>query len=440
MSGLQQARRVTPLQHTIAQLRNPVHGLIGVAALVSTMRVVEADVGTACTDTVAYIYVDPAFMAGLNLSQRLFVLVHEGYHKWGRFFERFEVWAKLHPTVPRMELLQTFNKAHDYLINHTIHADLGLEMPAGVLFSTTVNNKSHTIERLANEMMAGHQPQNMNPAPGGGPPQPGQGKPEPGKPGQGDGMMDGTDVSLPDMYNGKIETVPSAGQLKEHIAHVRKDMANAARAGKAAGDKSGFSEMMADESKKDKVNWSQVLARWAAKVRNAGALTFARPNKRYRVPGGRVQLPSRRSVKLGAIAIVMDTSGSMMGELMSQVMAEVKATLRGVDFDTLYVLHVDRQVQKVLEFKKQDLPKWTPQIFGGGGTAFLPAFSHMHREMPKLAAIVYHTDGHSSMRDLTHCEDVWEQMGRPPVLWAINDLSPEIFKGRCKFGTVMDCR
>ncbi len=445
---LQQAAKVSPLQKTVAQMRRD-KKLIGYAALLASMRLTEVPgLGTACTDTVTFISVDPEFMEQLTPLMRLFVLIHEVYHKWQGFFARFEIWAKKYPSVPRQKLHIVFNQAGDYLINWQLLHGLKLELPlwidargneCGVLYNTSINMSTTTMEKLADQMMQGNPPDNE----GGGKPEQGQGEPGDGEgmaqPGEG-GMGNGNDVSLPEMYNGDINHKPSQAQIKDLQATVRRDMANAARSAKAAGDQSGFGEMMADESKKDKHNWMQVLYRWASTVRNFGSPSYARPNRRYKIPGGRIQLPSRRSKVMGNIAIIMDTSGSMMGDLMNQVMAEVKSVLRNVSFKTLYVIHVDARVKHVDEFSKGELHKWEPKVYGGGGTHFAPAFQYAYDKLPKLDAIVYHTDGYSGRGDLIQCEELWTKMGRPPVLWALNDMSIEDFRSYAKFGTMMDCR
>ena len=445
-TALQQAQPVTDLQRTIADCRSD-KNLIGFAALMATMYVSEADVGTASTDTTSYIKVCPKFFAKLTRKMRLFVLIHEVYHKWQRFFERFEVWAKLHPHIDRNLLFTILNNAGDYLINHQLVHGVGLEMPKWIdtatgkecsgLYNREWNNDTITMEKLGDHLLQkelDRQAQQPKPKPGQGQPKPGQGQPK-------GGFGAGDDVNLPEMYGGSIEHAPSVGQMKEHSAMVRRDMANAAKAAKAAGDKSGFAEMLADESKKDRVSWGQVLRKWASRIRSVGALSYARPNRRYKIAGGRIQMPSRRSVVMGSFAIVLDTSGSTMGELISQVMAEVKAVLRDVKFRNLYVIHCDRSVQKVLVFKPGELHKWEPKLWGGGGTRFKPAFDYIHREIDdKMEAIIYHTDGYSYEGDIKACEDLWAHMGRPPVLWALNDMTIERFKERCHFGTMMDCR
>ena len=461
-TALQQAVTVRPLQKAIAQCRRDA-AYIGFAALMATMRVTEGPVGTACTDTVSYITVDPDFFEKLNPSQRLFILIHEVFHKWQGFFERFEAWVKLHPGEDRRELFMILNAAGDYLINHQLIHGVGLQMPewldehnqpAKGLYNPKWNNDTITMEKLGDHLLqeAKQKQQQQGQGQGQGQPgKPGQGQPQqgqPGQPGQGQpgqpnpgDLANGSDVNLPDMYGGNLERAPSDGAMKEHKAAVRRDMANAAKAAKAAGDKSGFAEMLADESKKDKVNWAQVMRKWASTVRNVGALSYARPNRRYKIRGGRIQMPSKRSKVMGAAAIVLDTSGSTMGELISQVMAEVKATLRNVKFTKLYVIHCDASVKKVLEFEPGDFHKWEPKLYGGGGTRFAPAFKYIHREITdKIEAIVYHTDGYSNRRDISECEDLWQHMGRPPVLWALNDMSIDQFKQRCNFGTMMDCR
>ena len=98
-------------------------------------------------------------------------------------------------------------------------------------------------------------------------------------------------------------------------------------------------------------------------------------------------------------------------------------------------------MKKVLTFEQGELHKWEPKLYGGGGTRFAPAFKYIHREIEeKLEGIVYHTDGYSGERDIKECEDLWVHMGRPPVLWALNDMEIDRFKERCHFGTMMDCR
>ncbi len=122
-----------------------------------------------------------------------------------------------------------------------------------------------------------------------------------------------------------------------------------------------------------------------ATMSGADDYTYRRPSRR-RVPG--VVLPSTTS-PVPAVAIVVDTSGSMRPAQLTEAWTEVRACLRlmGTNRSLVTVLANDVDVDLVAS--------WGPdvQLTGGGGTDLrkgIEAAAHLH---PRPGLVVVLTDG-----------------------------------------------
>lgn len=123
----------------------------------------------------------------------------------------------------------------------------------------------------------------------------------------------------------------------------------------------------AEEKLSPKIDWRKEIA---SVVRNAVANTagmvdysYQRPSRRQNIISD-IILPSMRQ-PLPTIAVVIDTSGSISDEMLSQAVAEVEGILKALGFrDRIwyiacdYDVHITKQISSIKEIKLE----------GGGGT------------------------------------------------------------------------
>lgn len=98
------------------------------------------------------------------------------------------------------------------------------------------------------------------------------------------------------------------------------------------------------------------------------------------------------------IAVIVDTSGSMSGDLIIQAFQELEHISKKADLDII-VIECDADITKdsVYEYKNLstlvDRLKKTGYI-GGGGTLVDPALDYINNEVSDIASVVYLTDGY----------------------------------------------
>ena len=164
------------------------------------------------------------------------------------------------------------------------------------------------------------------------------------------------------------------------------------------GDTPAGWQRWADELLEPSVNWRRQLAahvrRGAADVTGRVDFTYRRPSRRASaVPD--VVLPSLRQ-PLPQVALVIDSSGSMSDPMLGQALAEVTGVLRslGVARRNLRVIACDAQAyaaQRVRDAK-------TIRLAGGGGTDMGAGLDAAAALRPRPDLIIVLTDGHTPWR------------------------------------------
>jgi predicted metal-dependent peptidase len=107
--------------------------------------------------------------------------------------------------------------------------------------------------------------------------------------------------------------------------------------------------------------------------------------------------------------VIIDTSGSIDEELLSQFLAEIKAILRAYPHIRCSLFYADSDLYGPYDLSRNsDIPK--PE--GGGGTSFLPYFEFCNQKKKNNKSIsIYLTDGYG---------DFPEDKPRQDVLWVIS--------------------
>jgi predicted metal-dependent peptidase len=143
-------------------------------------------------------------------------------------------------------------------------------------------------------------------------------------------------------------------------------------------------------------DWKAELAKFIHGTRKSETHTWARLSRRVSgLPGWSREIESN-------IAICVDTSGSISGNILSAFVAECRAIteLAGI---TAVVISADAAVSQVL----QPGEPFPLELKGGGGTNFAPALKEAENYEPNC--IIYFTDG----------DGAYPKDCPFPVLWAL---------------------
>ena len=101
-----------------------------------------------------------------------------------------------------------------------------------------------------------------------------------------------------------------------------------------------------------------------------------------------------------------------------------QAGARHGDYKRAVVIYADDQVCKVFDFLPHELEK--TKLFNGivyqktGWTEFEPAFQYIYDNYRNdVNLICYLTDGGTDVDDVNNCNNIWNLMGRPAMIWAL---------------------
>lgn len=193
----------------------------------------------------------------------------------------------------------------------------------------------------------------------------------------------------------------SPGISRVEAELIRREVARQIRErSQTRGDIPGHWARWAEEKIRPRVDWRRELAaavrHAVADVAGASDYSYRRPSRRQgQVGNGKVILPSLRR-PVPRVAVVVDTSGSISDEMLSQALAEVAGILKASgQREGVHVLAVDAAVQTCRRvFRPEQV-----ELIGGGGTnmgAGLEAAAKL-RPRPQVAIVI--TDGNTPWPD-----------------------------------------
>ena len=145
------------------------------------------------------------------------------------------------------------------------------------------------------------------------------------------------------------------------------------------------------------IDWRRVIRLFTeASRRTRISNTLRRPSKRYGTyPGIKVK-------RLHRLAVIIDTSGSVKDEALSEFFTEVRAIWR--QGSEIIVIESDNQVRATWEFTGNPPPKTK----GRGGTRFDPALEWVTESNPPFDAAIYFTDGKANAPTVRpSCDVLW---------------------------------
>jgi len=347
------------------------------------------------------------FVDSLNDKQLAFLVIHEAMHKAYRHMQVWKAIAK--------ENKQLANAAMDYVINLQIQ-DYDPNRTV-VAMPTDENGK---VIGLIDEKYRGMDTKQvydtLKKECGGG----GNGKDD-GEKGNGRGEQSDDESECSDNgengggfdehdWDGAAElTEEEANDLGREIDHALRE--GAILAGKMKGNiPRGINEIL-----HPKVDWKEALRDFVkAHTKGLDESTWRRPNRKYL--GVDIIMPSTIGFKAERIAVGLDTSGSIGGELLGRFLGETKLICDDVEPEIVDMMYWDSEVAshevyaggEVSNLVNSTKPK------GGGGTApdCVPRYLINHQIKPQCLVML--TDGHF----YGHNTEKWNELG-VPVLWCV---------------------
>ncbi len=316
--------------------------------------------GTMGTDRYWHLYIDPEVFNNWSIEEAGSVLIHEAHHLLRSHGERATELG-VGPGEQRR-----FNVAADFEINDDLR---DLRLPAGGLDPEAYGFDSGQLAETYYELLKSHHDLPSVDCGSGA-----------------HGVRREWDLgSADDMAVGEME-----GEL------IRQQVAQEVRsAARSAGNVPAGLERWAKAFLEPRVDWRR---QFAAHVRSGIDTVSGAVDYSYRRPSRRVGSPIGRAVVLPAlvqpvprIAVVVDTSGSMSQELLSQALAEISGLLRssGIGTGRLTVLACDSAVHST----QQIFSAGQVKLLGGGGTDMGAGIAQAERLRPKPEVIVVLTDG-----------------------------------------------
>jgi predicted metal-dependent peptidase len=282
-----------------------------------------------------------------------------------------------------------WNIACDHAIN-TMLRESGFKLPKGVLCEAQFTGK-------ASEWIYDRLPRSDG--------QDGKGTPDENGAPQPDAEQSephGTEQEQP----GEVRDAPAdATEDSNTEPEWREAVQQAAAAARARGALPAGLGRFVKQAVKPRVDWRSALRRFVQQAAQAD-YAWTRPNTRYLAR--RLYLPSLRSEQLGAIAVIVDTSGSIDDVTLAKFAAEINAIADELQPARIHVVYADAAVNAAETFEQGEPVELRPM--GGGGTDFAPALEAVDTMDEPPVCAVYLTDLAGSFPS---------EPPALPVLWAV---------------------
>ena len=184
---------------------------------------------------------------------------------------------------------------------------------------------------------------------------------------------------------GVLDAPGNIDEQKQHEADWKMAVTQAAQAAKMQGKLPAGLERLVDDLISPPPRWQDLLREF---IRNNAKddYSWQKINRRYAASG--FILPTLYSQRMGRLAIAIDTSGSIDGELLNQFVAEVQNVMHECRPEKVVLIDCDAEVNSIRELEPFDeIPR---DFKGGGGTDFRPVFAAIADDPP--VAVIYLTD------------------------------------------------
>jgi len=329
-------------------------------------------------------FFNPEFLDACSVEDVMTVLCHEVGHD-----------SLLHSLRLGQRNHDLFNQAADHAINLML-IDQKFSCPKSVPggWLADPQYKGWSADRIYDDLRrkkSKEKPQqdgkgNGQDAPGKGTGKPQQngkgGKPGPAQPGK-------------DWLHGDLMAPPIKDQAQQAAAEqaTRQRVAAAANMARMAGKLTGELERMVGEMLDAKVHWTDLLRDYMLRVVKARD-NWSRRNRRFHG----MYLPTRRSLEMGPIVFIPDTSGSMMGDDMEMICSEMSHCAAQTQPENITVIWTDAAVKGTQEFQPDEFTFDALKPMGGGGTDMRVGLAEAEKYEPQVVVIL--TDGYTPWPDV----------------------------------------
>ena len=218
-----------------------------------------------------------------------------------------------------------------------------------------------------------------------------------------------------DGEDGNNDEGPSARDIAAEEQEWDEAMHQAASLAKAEGRMPGAVEETVRGAHASTVDWRSLLRRFMTDAAKRD-YSWSVPNRRFIDSG--LYLPSIRSEGIDAIAVIVDTSGSLDPDTLAAFWSEVREVAAEIEPERVVVLQVDTAVRDAAEYAAGDLPDEIV-VRGRGGTDFRPGFAWLEEHDVRPGVCLYLTDMECSRYPETEPDFpvIFVNHGDPPGDW-----------------------
>lgn len=154
----------------------------------------------------------------------------------------------------------------------------------------------------------------------------------------------------------------------------------------------GSMQRFIDEMSKPRIDWKERLRHFVSEL-SKDDYDWTRPNKRLLEYD--IVLPTLYNETAGAMALIIDDSGSINDQILSAFSAEIRSIINDVAPSMTHLIYCDSHIPQNGRYdiaKGEELPKF--KVHGGGGTDFNPPFRDIDKRKLEPKCLVYLTDGY----------------------------------------------
>ena len=208
---------------------------------------------------------------------------------------------------------------------------------------------------------------------------------------------------------------PSARDIAAEEQSWDEAMHQAASLARAEGRMPGAVEETVRGAHASVVDWRSLLRRFMTDAAKRD-YSWSVPNRRFIDSG--LYLPSIRSEGIDAIAVIVDTSGSLDPDTLAAFWAEVREVAAEIEPERVVLLQVDAAVRDAAEYAADELPEEIV-VRGRGGTDFRPGFAWLEDRDIRPGVCLYLTDMECSRYPETEpqFDVIWVNYGDIPGDW-----------------------
>ncbi len=215
--------------------------------------------------------------------------------------------------------------------------------------------------------------------------------------------------------DGGGDSAPSSGDMTREEQAWDEAMHQALSLAEAEGRAPGGIEEAVRGAHASTLDWRSLLRRYMTDAVKSD-YSWSVPNRRFIDSG--LYLPSIRSEGIDAIAVIVDTSGSLPAETLAAFWAELREVAAEIRPGRVVVLQVDAAVQDAAEYAPDELPDEIA-VRGRGGTDFRPGFEWLDEQGIRPGVCLYFTDMECSRYPETEpvFPTIWVNHSSPPEDW-----------------------